>query len=344
MCKSAISVRGLVPGEKLGITLPHEHLLIDMSVRYRPADDEPTLALQPRLSDRWRLLREPAGYKANLVARDVQLAVDECKWLIDAGGRTIVDLTGLPEFAKDLHEIACRTDLNVIAATGYYIDASLPAWVHAASIEELAQRLIDDIETGGAEGVRRGAIGEIGIEGPTPTEMKCVRAAGRAQRRTGAPVFLHLMTGIMPSTRPTLDGIVAAYTEEGGALEQLVFCHQDGSGDDFAYQEACLRRGVWFEYDTFGAEGVFAFGDDYIQLPTDTQRIKELKRLIDAGYIGQLLVSQDVCYMTGRRSWGGWGFAHILDTLKPRFRAAGINDAAFEILMVENPRRLLSFA
>ena len=109
----------------------------------------------------------------------------------------------------------------------------------------------------------------------------------------------------MPDFRPLTDQIIESYVTEGGDLTKLVLCLQDGSGDDIAYQERLLAMGLWIEYDTFGSEGIFAFGDEYIQLPTDTQRIKELARLIERGHIEQLLISQDVCYQTGRRSWGG---------------------------------------
>ncbi len=346
MEKSAICVTGLVPGRDLGVTLPHEHLLIDFTCRYSAAADEGTLGPQPRFSDRWKLLREPAGYRVNLLGTSVESAIEECGHFAASGGRTIVDLTprGAGDDALGLRRIAEATGLNVIASTGYYIDASLPDWVRQASVEELAARLVDDVETGGVEGVRRGAIGEIAIEGPTELELRCVQAAGRAQARTGAPVFLHVMSGILPAYRDSTEEVIALYCREGGDPRRLVLCHQDGSGDDQAYQESILRRGIWIEYDTFGSEGVFGFGETYIQLPTDSQRISELAELVRAGFQSQLLISQDVCYQTGKRSWGGTGLAHILDTLKPRFIAGGIAGPVVDRLMRENPRSLFAFA
>jgi phosphotriesterase-related protein len=170
------------------------------------------------------------------------------------------------------------TGLNVIASTGFYVDAALPDDVRSATVEQLTQMLIDDVASGGLEQIRRGAIGEIGIEGPTELELRCVRAAGRAQKRTGAPVFLHVMSGIFPQYRDSTAEVIGLYKAEGGDLRKLVLCHQDGSGDDQNYQAGVLERGIWMEYDTFGFEGVFALGDRYIQLPTDTQRISEVKR------------------------------------------------------------------
>ncbi len=152
------------------------------------------------------------------------------------------------------------------------------------------------------------------------------------------------MSGILPQFRPLTEELLALYVREGGDLRRLVLCHQDGSGDDQAYQRGLLERGIWLAYDTFGAEGVFAFGETCIQLPTDTRRIAELAALVKAGFGAQLLVSQDVCYQASKRSWGGWGMAHLLDTLPPRFAAAGIDLGGLEAIMRDNPRRLFAFA
>lgn len=347
MCMGhAVTVLGPVRCEELGITLPHEHLLIDFACRYVPAPDEAALGPQPTPADRWRLVRSPAGYRVNLTGRDLDSAITEASWFRDAGGRTIADLTGIglgPDPAG-LRRIAEATGLNIIAATGLYIDPSLPDWVREATVDQLADRMVDDIVRGGDEGIRRGAIGEIAIEEGTELEFKCLRAGARAQKRTGAPCFLHVMSGILPSFRPVTDEIIDVYRSEGGDVSRLVLCHQDGSGDDPAYQERLLESGLWIEYDTFGSEGVFAFGADYIQLPTDTQRIRELAELVRMGFVRQLLISQDICYQTAKRSWGGWGFAHILDSLKPRFAAAGIGDDLLDTMMRDNPARLFAFA
>ncbi len=154
MEKSAICVTGLVAGKDLGVTLPHEHLLIDFSCRYSAAADEEELGPQPRLGDRWKLLREPAGYRVNLIGTSVESAIVECGHFMAAGGRTIVDLTprGLGDDAVGLRRIAEATGLNVIASTGYYIDAALPEWVRNAGVGELADRLVSDVQTGGRGG------------------------------------------------------------------------------------------------------------------------------------------------------------------------------------------------
>tara|TARA_Y100000294_G_scaffold81495_1_gene76614 strand:- start:180 stop:518 length:339 start_codon:yes stop_codon:yes gene_type:complete len=110
------------------------------------------------------------------------------------------------------------------------------------------------------------------------------------------------------------------------------------------FQEKLLRQGITLEYDTFGFESTFTYKGRYVQLPTDTQRIKEVASLWDRGWGDQVVLSQDVCYRMMTREWGGWGIAHILESLTARFEAAGVGSEQLETMLIENPRRLLAFA
>lgn len=40
---------------------------------------------------------------------------------------------------------------------------------------------------------------------------------------------------------------------------------------------------------------------------------------------------------------GGWGYGHILKRVVPRFRLVGLGDDELRVLLVDNPRRLLTF-
>lgn len=48
------------------------------------------------------------------------------------------------------------------------------------------------------------------------------------------------------------------FSDAGADVRRVIFCHQDGSGTDFAYQQELLRRGVNLAYDLFGFELAFA--------------------------------------------------------------------------------------
>lgn len=345
MTGMAVTVNGLVAAPDLGVTLPHEHLLIDMTVRYRP-DDIDDITDTPRAADRWRLVRNPTGYRANLVSDDVDETVRELAHFTASGGRTVVDLSphGLATRSELLRTVSERSGVHVIAATGTYVDDSIPGWFRSASVEELTERFVQDIMVGDEHGIRRGVIGEIGIEGPTALEVRAVTAAARAQAYTGAPCFWHVMSGILPSSRDAVRSLIDLYELEGGDPAKLVLCHQDASGDDPAYQIEMMRRGLWLAFDNFGFESVFGFEHGFVQNPTDTIRITDVARLVQEGWGGQLLLSQDICYRMMRREWGGWGFAHLLDTLAPRFASAGISDELLRTLMTDNPAKLLAFA
>ncbi len=341
----AHTVRGPLPVSRLGRTLVHEHVLLDFRCRYHPAPDEGELAAhQPAPADRFRLVRRPAGYLVNLLREDLDEAATELGYFAAAGGGTIVDLTtlGLGPDPVGLRTLSERVDVHLVAGTGVYIGASAPTWVHDAPVAALAEHFCDELLTGGAEGVLRGVIGEIGVEGFTPVELRCFDAATIAQRRTGAPLFAHVLSGIRPGDRPAVEGLVERYLDAGGDPAKLVLCHQDGTGDDPAHQDRLLARGVTLAYDTFGFESTLVRPDGFIQLPSDVQRIREVNRIVQDWGPSQVVVSHDLCYRMMLRSWGGWGWTHLFDTVAPRLEAAGVGADALRSILVENPARLLA--
>jgi phosphotriesterase-related protein len=338
------TVRGPRPATSLGMTLVHEHVLMDFTCRYVAAADEGELCVeQPALVDRHRLLTRPAGYRVNLLRRDLDEAARELDYFVAAGGGTIVDLTtlGLHPDALGLRELADRADVHLVAATGVYIGESAPPWVREASVEALADHFTAQLLDGHPDGVLRGVIGEIGVEDFSDVELRCLTAAAKAQTRSGAAVFVHVLSGIRPAVRPQVEELVDLFVDAGGEAAKLVLCHQDGSGDDVAHQDRLLGRGVTLAYDTFGFESTLVRPDGFVQLPTDTQRIAEVARIVRDWGTDQVVLSHDLCYRMMLRSWGGWGWAHLLRTLPPRFALAGLDGSTMERLLIANPARLL---
>jgi phosphotriesterase-related protein len=103
-----------------------------------------------------------------------------------------------------------------------------------------------------------------------------------------------------------------------------------------------LHRGINLEYDVVGFEVAFMANGILAQWPTDTQLIQELKRLIDDGWISQILISQDICMKSMTRKYDGWGYAHILESLRSRFAAASITADYLARVMIDNQQRLLA--
>src|SRR5439155_12373388 len=211
------TVLGSIGAEEIGVTLPHEHLLIDFEVMFV----EPTA---PRDKER---SREPVSlanlgwvrqnFNANLDnlrLTDEQVARDEILLFKDAGGHKVVDPTPRT-LARDplaLARIARATDVNVVMGAGYYVAASHPPDMDARTVDELALEMIADVTVGvGDTGVRAGLIGEIGCTWPwTDNERKVVRAAVIAQGETGAPLMIH------PGRNPRAPIDIAEFVQKAG--------------------------------------------------------------------------------------------------------------------------------
>src|SRR6266852_4504806 len=151
----AQTVLGPIAGEAMGITLPHEHLL---------------------------MLDEA-------VARDEALLVKH------EGGQTFVDPTnrGLARDPLALARVARATGLNIIMGSGYYVAAAHPPDMDRRTADDIARELVTDLTEGvDGTGVRAGFIGEIGTTWPwTDNQQKVLRASVAAQRETGAALMIH---------------------------------------------------------------------------------------------------------------------------------------------------------
>ena len=339
------TVLGPIPPDGAGITLPHEHLIADLTLYLEtPADPEAAdWAVQPfTVDNRWRIVSNCNTNRDNLLLDNPALMLEELRPFTAAGGRTLVDLTtrGLDPRPKSVAEIARQSGLNVVLGAGYYIDESHPLEMETLSEEDIAGEIITHMTEGfGATGVRAGIIGEIGFQNGTPAEEKSLRGAALAQQATGAAMNVHIPFGI---GRENLCYRVADILHETGAdLSRVIFSHQDLSSLDPEYEERMLGRGITLEVDCFGLEMTSdAYGG--WDFPADRDRIAGVAGLIERGWADQVLISTDICMKFQLRAYGGHGFGHILDTVVPRMRKAGIPDTALDRILVENTKRLLT--
>jgi phosphotriesterase-related protein len=63
---------------------------------------------------------------------------------------------------------------------------------------------------------------------------------------------------------------------------------------------------------------------------------------LDDGWLGQLLIAQDVCTKTQLRAYGGRGYDHLLTGVPGILLGMGLPVQLIPTLLVENPRRLLA--
>jgi phosphotriesterase-related protein len=297
------TVSGPIPPEQLGRTLMHEHVICDF---YRVTGD------------------------LNQLLNDEGLAVEELRLLAAAGGTALVECT-TPDMGRDpaaLRRIAERTGLHIIAGTGWYRQPFYPPEIDRLSTTALAEQMVAELTVGiGETGIRAGIIGEIGVnlDYATAQEERVLRAAARAQRRTGAPLFTH--ASMYPVGLVQLDLL----QEEGVDPSRVVIGHCD-TYLDTAYHAELLRRGANLAFDTIGRQ----------HMNPDTRRAALIVDLVRQGWGERLLLSSDRCHRSDLTAFGGVGYGHVFTTFFERLRGLGLNEAELDMMTASNPRRILA--
>lgn len=345
------TVRGLIEPADLGRTLMHEHFLFDLRPMHRRQawDTDGSFANAKSTPDiRSRVQWDWFGNIDELYVDDEALVIDEVKRFRKAGGGAIVDCTtvGLARDPQAIRRISEATGVHVTMGAGYYQDRCIPASFDEGTEDEIVEEIVRDIDDGvpgamGADGrpIRAGHIGEIGTTIPTERELKSLRAAARAQARTGAMLNIH--QAYTPGDRAVQHMLADTVEMNGGDLHRTVFSHMDRTGQDFEQQLSLLRRGITIEYDEFGYEvGNRSWDRSSIQ---DVQRVREIARMAEAGFRDQLTVAHDVSFKRMLVANGGWGFAHLLERVLDGFRWAGMSDDDIDQVLIRTPQRLLAF-
>lgn len=345
---AVMTVNGPIDSEALGITLPHEHLFVDLSFTYHEPRD-PALAWRSTKdvspADLHLLKYDQGAIRSNLILDDGDLAARELQRFKHAGGGTIVEQSsvGAGRREMEIQEISRKTGVHIVVAGGFYVRESLPASTVDADEEELARGMIEEMQAGiGRSGIRPGIIGEIGISAQIGEwDRKVLGAAARAQRETGRAISVHIQA--VPTLKEfsgELNGIEALRILERAKadLSRVIVCHTDAKTDP-SYLKRIMALGSYAELDHLGKD--FYFSESDFLMDRDMDRVLAIRQLIEEGGADRILISQDVCLRTDLVAYGGFGYAHILEHIVPLMRRKGIGPDAIHTIMVENPKRLL---
>ena len=337
------SVLGELSREELGITTPHEHIFIDISAFFekRPLRDiEDPVTEKVKMEHLGQLSRDPYALKDNLKMEDYEIQKKEILRFKRAGGSTMVDAT-MPGIGRDpekLARISRETGINVIMGTGYYVSSTHPEALASMTEEEIAEEMVREL-TVGVDGVKAGVIGEIGIsELFNDAERRVLRASAIAHKKTGAGVLVH----INPWTTNGLESCDILLSA-GVAPDRIAISHIDVENRE-DYVLTMLKAGVYVEFDNFGKEYFVekeARHDGYGCFVSDVDRVLFLKKLIEMGYVDQILVSCDVCLKTCLRTYGAWGYDHVLANVVPMMKEFGIRDEDIDTVIRKNPADFL---
>lgn len=341
---TVMTVTGPVPVEEMGVTLMHEHILLDGGKAWRcpcDIDDEGRrVSEQPvNIEIIGELRMNPYLNRDNVSLDDADVALRELERYRRFGGNTVVDATtiGIGRDPEALARIARLSGLKIVMGTGFYLEFSHPDWMKAMDVEAIAQFIVDDVGGGETQPpVMAGIIGEIGVSKDfTEAERRSLRGAARASARTGVPLTIHL-----PGWERLAHEVLDVVESEGADLRHTVLCHMNPSWNDTAYQTSLAARGAFIEYDMIGMD--YYYADQDAQSPSDEDNACGILTLAEKGYADRVLMSQDVFLKMMLTRYGGFGYAHVLRHFVPRLRRHGLDEAVIRRMLTDNPKSVFS--
>ncbi|MCC7275530.1 MAG: aryldialkylphosphatase [Alphaproteobacteria bacterium] len=336
----AQTVAGLIEPGAIGRTLMHEHVLCDITPPKLAArnDPGPEITLENVWAINYGQIQSARKYRLDLL----DVAISEIDLMRRAGGRTIVELScgGLKPDPRGLLRIAEATGVHVVMGCGHYVDEYQDAGNRERTVDDFAAEIIDQVQVGawGTE-IRAGMIGEIGCQAPwTDLEKRVMRAAILAQAETGAAINVH------PGRHHDQPQEAAEFiVKNGGDTSRVVISHIDRTIFDLDRMLRLADTGCTLEFDLFGIEQSYYASSD-IDMPNDAMRLRHIRGLIDHGHLDRVVISHDICYRTRLTRFGGHGYGHIFANVVPMMGRRGFTETEVDAILVENPRRLLTFA
>ena len=344
---SVMTVLGKIDAKDMGVTTPHEHIFIDMKVFFTEPEEigAKQLAYSPVTIDKLGILKRNCfALLDNVQMMDYETQKKEIEYFKLAGGKTVVDASniGLGRDPELMRRISIETGLNVVIGSGYYVEGAQKPEVLDLTIEQMEENIVNEFKNGiGHTGIKPGFIGEIGVgHVMMPFEKKSLIAACRAQKRTGAPLMIH----INPWSTQGREAMEIVKEHEIDP-KKVVICHVDVENrEDYIFE--LLEMGVYIEFDNFGKENdcepweVRPGNGPFV---TDRERVALIKKIIDRGYVKQLLFSTDICLKSLLHSYGGWGYDHVITNILPVLRYMGVTQEQIDEIMIHNPARWLDY-
>jgi predicted metal-dependent phosphotriesterase family hydrolase len=301
------SVTGAVSAGRLGVTLMHEHVLVD----FVGADQV-----------------SPSRYDPDRVFTTVLPYLRQVRAL---GCETLVECTPayLGRDAALLKRLSDASGLRILTNTGYYgaaKDKHLPRHAFTETAEQLAARWTREAEHGLDGTSIKPAFMKIGVDEAPLSEVdaKLVRAAALTHRRTGLAIASHTSTG--RAAMEELDLLDQA----GVPASAFIWVHAHNERDT-TFHVSAAKRGAWVEFDGIA--------------PASVQRHVDLVRGMKAdALLAHVLVSHDAgWYHVGEPNGGQFRpYDTLFTAFVPALKSAGLSEQEIRQLLVVNPGMAVS--
>ncbi len=267
---SIMTARGPITPDQMGLTLPHEHVMVDFI-----GADQAT----------------PRRYQRDEVYR---VALPKLEAIRRQGVGTLVECT--PAYlGRDpvlLSRLSEATGLHLLTNTGYYAanrGKHLPAHVESESAALLAQRWCREWHEGiEGTGIRPGFI-KVGFDpGPlTAAGKKLAEAAAITHLRSGLTIAAHCGDGM------AAEEAIEIVEGKGARAEAFIWVHAQNERE-MQRLTSLAKRGAWVELDGIG--------------PNSMERHATLVvAMKEAGLLDRVLISQDAgWYHVGEEGGGSY--------------------------------------
>jgi len=299
-----MTVNGPIPVREMGITLVHEHILVD----FIGAD---SINVQ-----RWD--------KSKVIERSLPFL----KQIRDLGCRTFIECT--PAYlGRDpllLKNLASSSGLNILTNTGYYGAGNnkyIPGFVYDETADQIASRWIMEWANGiEGTGIRPGFI-KIGVAGDSLSDLhkKLVIAAARAHLKTGLTIASHTGPAV-----PAFEEL-EILQREGVAPDAFIWVHAQAEKDPGNLIKAA-KMGSWIGLDGLNENNV----EDYVG---------KLKNMKENDLLSKVLLSHDAgWYHPGEENGGEYrGYTTLFEKLIPLLIKENFSKKEINQLLVINPAK-----
>ena len=261
---------------------------------------------------------------------DIDLMASEVAACRPSGVRCIVDMgtSDLGRRIEALRAIATRSKMHIVASGGLHAKSDYPPGTRGKTADQIAD---DWFRKAAAE--RWGVIGEMGTDPDVPMdpdERTALTAAARLHHRTGLAIVTHTSDGCARCAVDQVDLLESA----GVSLDRVVIGHlNDIKEQPAVVPMAIAKRGAYVAFDHSGKPND----------PRADEYVKTILTLLDAGHLNRICLSSDFASERYLRKNGGPGIDMTMTDFVPRLRRAGVGDAALRTILIENPRRVLSY-
>lgn len=355
------TVCGDIRPEMLGYTDMHEHVMFDgsdMGESCRPSmpknlpiqwEDKISLENIGLLKRNFTLCRDAMDLD------DEEVMAGEVADYKESGGDSLLELSvpGIRLDVEAIQRISKKTGVNIITATGFYIESSWKGQFDDWLTKDFYNRMLSEFKNGIDDtGVKPGCV-KIALSSFTRREEMSLRAGGQIAKDTGMSITVHPcgQGGGQP------DRVVDILKEEGVPAEKIVIAHvpmanNRGLAEMIRYPELwALNLEVAKDILSRGANISVEFMSGQIDLEAlgsqsnpDYMKLAGLVKLINEGHCRQMVLGTDLCVKTMARRWGGEGYCRLTKFAVPALRQyGGVSDYAVRNIMIENPARILAY-